>query len=738
MLGKWFKRKSAPTNDGDSGSEDGTGGSVKVFELVLSNMEESPSYALTHQLSVGSEIGNIIIADPSISPRHATFVLQQEVVAVTDHGSVNGTFVNGKKIEPGKQIILEETDVVLVGDLEIKLKVERAAKPQKIAPKILAAPKAEEKSKSKPSGILGQKKGKQKSKKFSFSMSTPDPSANALVRVIAVVADLLLSYVLVVILTPFDDFRSFLESVPALLEDLTGVTLKDLWGSVLDDYPFAQELLTEGHELLSTSLEVGSIFLVFILLRLLTTLIFGASFSEAFLGMRASGNRIWARIGGMLRVLIGILSWPFIIFDLPSIISKRTLKEFITFTNLTIPSKFIAILGIIFYVPLLFALCLAAPLLQGLEPPEPMAINDRVDQRIRVKVAAPAEGEAPTVPPVTDASALFNLELKYPTKDLLLIPAFRFHGGKNKLIIKSGVIFYQRDLQREVKLEVLKNFDMKQLLGLGIKGNFFLYEHYPEIYNFVYALDEANPAFKKNLDAKAQAKFATEVISFSKSAFSLSLENVLEVMQDETPLIKGFMDYRSALLGLLEYQDFNSIGFAKIGNVIFMKVAYQKQKPFDLLIPLIKGDGRVFKVTYDKRDKLSEVSNKFYKFNLSDTDWLPGQRGPETEVLTALGVLDVFANEGQKTFSLTATRAQAIYAYVFETSSAVLRGSVDAELTLWKEEVKGLLKLIETLPASKVPEGETDPREKLLQNLRDLVNALEQKNVEYFGAVTSV
>jgi hypothetical protein len=300
------------------------------------------------------------------------------------------------------------------------------------------------------------------------------------------------------------------------------------------------------------------------------------------------------------------------------------------------------------------------------------------------------------------------------------------------------VIFFQRDLRREVKLEILKNFDLKQLLGLGIKGNVFLYERYPEIYNYVYALDEANPAFKKNLNAKAQAKFAGEVITFTKSAFSLSLDNVLDFIQEETPLIKGLMDYRSALLGLLEYQDFNSIGFAKIGNVTFMKVSYQKQKPFDLLIPLIKGEGRVLKVTYDKRDKLSEVANKFYKFNLAETDWLPGHRRSEGEVLTALGVLDVFANEGQKTFSFTASRAQAIYAYVFETSTTVLRASDEAELMLWKEEIKGMLKLIETLPSAKLPEGEADPREKLIQNLRDLVDALEQKNAEYFGVVNTV
>ena len=86
-------------------------------------MEGSPTYNLTHQLTVGSEVGNIVIADPSVSPRHCTFILQEEVVSVLDHGSVAGTFINGQKIPPGRYIILEETDNIRVGDLEVQVHV---------------------------------------------------------------------------------------------------------------------------------------------------------------------------------------------------------------------------------------------------------------------------------------------------------------------------------------------------------------------------------------------------------------------------------------------------------------------------------------------------------------------------------------------------------------------------------------------------------------------------------------
>ncbi|MBA2405261.1 MAG: hypothetical protein H0V66_10860, partial [Bdellovibrionales bacterium] len=76
MFKKLFGRKETPTIEGKSGSSAKVDGVrwVKKFVLELANMEGSPGYSLTHQLTVGSEVGNIVIADPSVSPRHCTFI----------------------------------------------------------------------------------------------------------------------------------------------------------------------------------------------------------------------------------------------------------------------------------------------------------------------------------------------------------------------------------------------------------------------------------------------------------------------------------------------------------------------------------------------------------------------------------------------------------------------------------------------------------------------------------------
>ncbi len=104
----FFNKNKQPTNSGNSVPNQEFKAPVwkSVFYLDLANLEGSPRYELKHQLSVGSEIGNIVVADSSLSPRHCTFHIQQDVISVIDHGSIQGTLKNGLKLTTGKFFIL--------------------------------------------------------------------------------------------------------------------------------------------------------------------------------------------------------------------------------------------------------------------------------------------------------------------------------------------------------------------------------------------------------------------------------------------------------------------------------------------------------------------------------------------------------------------------------------------------------------------------------------------------------
>jgi pSer/pThr/pTyr-binding forkhead associated (FHA) protein len=824
---KLFGRKQAPTIDGKLASSSKVDGVtwVKKFILELSNMEGSPTYNLTHQLTVGSEVGNIVIADPSVSPRHCTFILQEEVVSVLDHGSVAGTFINGQKIPPGRYIILEETDNIRVGDLEVQVHVKTDSVKEEIEEAVPEQAEEEEPEKaeeedmeekpvpetnakeSKPSFFKKWFKSKSKDKKEddssglyrkehkrefkkedrkpkSVALSGNSPYAtNSLVRVFAVLCDILVAYALYIVLIPFDEFRQFSNDVPAMLGSLLDVDWNALWAALNEDYAFLGELLKDIYTLSAVTFHLGPLIFLFILVRLITTLLFGVTISEAFLGVRSHGNAAWKRIGGVLRVLIGIVTGPLIIFDIPAIVSRRTFKEFMTFTHTYVISKFLTILGIILYLPLLVAIALLAPLIQGLELPEPIAVSDVLERRI--KVVQPTDTTVEIVK-TKDYSEFFNLELAFDGQNISLVPFFKFTEIKKKINYNPAIIIYHKDLQRSVRMEVFKTFDLKELLAIGIRGDFFLEGKFPLLNEFVHSEGFKKSVFKTKNDENENTKFANEVVSFTKVAFELSAENAFDQMQAYTPYLKGFLDYKASLLQLIEFKKFDQVDFIKLGNAYFLRISYKTMKPFDLLVPLIRREGRILKVEFDKKENLGVLRNKFYKFTLEEANWFPTHDiQAEGEALLPLQVIDFFSKLDIKGDKVSSDKAQALYGYYYENSANVLKRDDSVEYEIWKKSVDAIFAIMqnmkESIPAAAVVESvepvvepvpevveeekkadkksknnakieeikpvevtpppvevPVDPRMKLFQNFQDLKDAVENKNKEYFGVEDSV
>ena len=75
---------------------------------------EDQSYPLDRRLTkLGRHDENdVVLAGPTVSARHATVRVEPVGVVIEDEGSLNGTFVNGERIE---QRLLEEGDRIQIG-----------------------------------------------------------------------------------------------------------------------------------------------------------------------------------------------------------------------------------------------------------------------------------------------------------------------------------------------------------------------------------------------------------------------------------------------------------------------------------------------------------------------------------------------------------------------------------------------------------------------------------------------
>jgi hypothetical protein len=211
-------------------------------------------------------------------------------------------------------------------------------------------------------------------------------------------------------------------------------------------------------------------------------------------------------------------------------------------------------------------------------------------------------------------------------------------------------------------------------------------------------------------------------------------------MTTKTPFLKSIVEYRSSLLGLFEYKDYSDISVAKIGKVLCLRVTYDKQKPFDLIMPLMRGEGRIFKISYDSKQDLPLLRNKIYKFTFDEIVWgIPAER-ENIETYKGLEVIDLFTTDFEKNL-ITPVKAQALYGYYFEKSAEIIKKGQLIEYELWKASVKSVMNILPHLREPSItdvvseegtnPEGEV--KAKLQSNFTDLYNALENKNKSFFG-----
>jgi pSer/pThr/pTyr-binding forkhead associated (FHA) protein len=60
-----------------------------------------------------------------VSRRHARIMKQGGMVVIEDMGSINGTFINGKRLDPYLPEIIKDGDVLHLGKLQIEVRVQK-------------------------------------------------------------------------------------------------------------------------------------------------------------------------------------------------------------------------------------------------------------------------------------------------------------------------------------------------------------------------------------------------------------------------------------------------------------------------------------------------------------------------------------------------------------------------------------------------------------------------------------
>jgi len=89
---------------------------------LLNGAQVGQEFVAGSQIRLGREPDNeVVLLDPKVSRHHALLQQQGETFLLTDLGSSNGVFVNGKRIAAPAS--LKDGDILLLGDTQLAFKL---------------------------------------------------------------------------------------------------------------------------------------------------------------------------------------------------------------------------------------------------------------------------------------------------------------------------------------------------------------------------------------------------------------------------------------------------------------------------------------------------------------------------------------------------------------------------------------------------------------------------------------
>ncbi|MEX0798976.1 MAG: FHA domain-containing protein [Bacteriovoracaceae bacterium] len=779
VFSKLFNRQKSPENIGKNPVL-AQGQLVNRFYLEFSSLEGDPIYLLEDSLTIGSaEDADIVLSESEVSPSHCSVNLNQDVLSVVDHGSSEGTFVNKKRVPSGKMIILQSKDKLRAGSVPFKIVEREEVLPsnpvtmekseeseQEIAPEqalVQETPEEElpkeelpkeelpkeEPQKEEPQKPEGQAEEPPAFEMYNHTESELDESkentliqrlfkpvdlkkekkplkakkkgsvteaSNGFLRALGLICDFLIVGIIHNFASHYFSYTQFLKDLPQKALEL----VFPYYELFLQPYVKALYATVPALENIEKAILgfykeeyffVIQLILLVALFRLATPLIFGVTLGQALVGIRAKGQWLLKRALAPVRAFFGFLFLPFFwIFDFPTLFSKRSLKEVASGTHLETPSTLASIFSFVFFIPALTLVLLASPVFKGFELPQPAPFS--APEKIELGVFS-FEGER-------WSSNYFKVGL--PARGLsYLLPHFRVSQIKGKKSLSPFLTIAAQD-RTEFELSLLKEVSLVDLLRDFARSNPLAGINYPQIVQLVNDASNTSKSFKQF--QFSQNKLAREFRDLLQASFSLvelDAQSILTFLKKNGPFFGPFVDFKNKMESLMG-PGATGYELKQIGNAFHIVADFSDNSgAFKKLLPL-----------NDKKTKLYQIS-KLPRGEMIWPDLTAWNIAIDTDGSHPfLNLIDLFSSRGDGDKASVGEVFQNVYERYHELGKLSLAEESSALYNHLNSSVEAALAiLMNNGEALGLPEQPTD---KLTQNLTDLLRALKEKDLNYFGA----
>ncbi len=526
------------------------------YFLEINLPEQRPQIiAVKSKITLGSSSSSTLnYSSKKIAPLHCTFRLHNDVLTLHNSAGNLQTTLGKQALSHGKMYVLEKGDSLHIDNITINIldkndESKFAKNVEKKDPVINMAEtdsltsqvdveslikeqkkqvtKYIKKEKSKTVLPLKKKSFKVSSKKIFFVNNKLNDYPAFFIRIYAFAVNLSLIYGVMFYLLPKIGQAS-------LLTDLTIKTT-----------PLINKLLTlfatyYPMKINSAYITVGlEIFLSYALIELSSTLIFGTSIPLFLSGVGGNGSFFANRIKGIIRSILHLLTFPFIIFDLPAILGKPTIKELISTSHLIYKNNFMKLFSTSILLPLLFYAGMAAPIAnnRGLQE----AIFEKIDSLIKNQTIAPTKTQTINFNfSITDGTIFFFSN------------AINIEDKNNLLVFKAQIPIQDPDQPATPKLSFIPNHALSiiNLVDNTQKGNPLFRWSFPHLFEY-YQVVTADPKSKIIFD-QVMVEELKKMLQVGLD-LEITLESFKQILLSDGPFINGFVNLKNILDSVIIY-----------------------------------------------------------------------------------------------------------------------------------------------------------------------------------------
>ena len=327
---------------------------------------------------------------------------------------------------------------------------------------------------------------------------------NFLLRVFAFIVNLSLVYPFILLLTP--------------AISIDGIILSQINNLLPLLKPYTDSITFLTDEMLQ---QFFYYFLNYLIMDLLSHLILKTSIPLFVLGISGNGNFLMGRIQAALRSIIGTLTFPLLILDLPALFGKPTIKELITGSRVEIKINFLKYFTVLTILPILMIASFISPIIKDKLLTQELSymVNNIINQRSKT---------------YSNLSTSFNYFISSEQNKIVSFKNMK-DDKTNKIILKKQV----SDLNFILSINLDKTIPLLEIINKAMDKNPLFAISFPSLNNFLSLNKKTNVIF----DSKMQKELG-QILSIS---LNLKISNLKENMLRYGPFINGFVETKLLL-----------------------------------------------------------------------------------------------------------------------------------------------------------------------------------------------